>query len=51
MGHPVYTLSDPRAVILKENAMKLAAGTEFEDEFLLLDAVERLTPKVFAEVK
>ncbi|MBD5141788.1 MAG: citrate synthase [Ruminococcus sp.] len=51
MGHAVYTLSDPRAVILKENAMKLAAGTEFEDEFLLLDAVERLTPKVFAEVK
>ncbi len=51
MGHAVYTLSDPRAVILKENAMKLAAGTEFEEEFLLLDAVERLTPKVFAEVK
>ncbi|MCM1329704.1 MAG: citrate synthase [Ruminococcus sp.] len=51
MGHAVYTLSDPRAVILKENAMKLAAGTEFEAEFRLLDAVERLTPKVFAEVK
>ncbi|MCD7730822.1 MAG: citrate synthase [Oscillospiraceae bacterium] len=51
MGHAVYTLSDPRAVILKKNAMKLAAGTPFEDEFMLLDAVERLTPKVFAEVK
>ncbi|MGN0675118.1 MAG: citrate synthase [Oscillospiraceae bacterium] len=51
MGHAVYTLSDPRAVILKENAMKLAKGTEFEQEFMLLDAVERLTPEVFAEVK
>ncbi len=51
MGHAVYTLSDPRAVILKKNAMKLAAGTEFEKEFRLLDAVERLTPEIFAEVK
>ncbi len=51
MGHAIYTLSDPRAIILKQNAMKLAAGTEFEKEFQLLDAVERLTPEVFAEVK
>lgn len=51
MGHAVYTLSDPRAVILKRNAMKLAKGTEFERELYLLDAVERLTPQVFAEVK
>ena len=49
MGHAVYTLSDPRAVILKSNAMKLAKGTEFEAEFRLLDSIERLTPAVFAE--
>lgn len=49
MGHAVYTLSDPRAVILKANAMKLAEGTEFEAEFKLLDSIERLTPAVFAE--
>ena len=49
MGHAVYTLSDPRAVILKKNAMTLARGTEFEAEFGLLDSIERLTPKVFAE--
>ena len=49
MGHAVYTLSDPRAVILKSNAMKLAEGTDFEREFRLLNSVERLTPKVFAE--
>ena len=51
MGHAVYTLSDPRAVILKENAKKLAKGTEFEAEFDLLETVERLTPQLFAEVK
>lgn len=49
MGHAVYTLSDPRAVILKENAMNLAKGTEFEAEFRLLNTIERLTPSVFAE--
>ena len=49
MGHAVYTLSDPRAVILKENAMNLAKGTEFEAEFRLLDLIERLTPTVFSE--
>jgi len=49
MGHAVYTLSDPRAVILKENAMKLAKGSELEAEFRLLDTIERLTPSVFAE--
>lgn len=49
MGHAVYTLSDPRAVILKENAMNLAKGTEFEAEFRLLDTIERLTPAVFTE--
>ena len=49
MGHAVYTLSDPRAKILKANAMKLAKGTEFEKEFLLLDSIERLTPGVFAD--
>ncbi len=51
MGHAVYTLSDPRAVILKANAKKLAEGTEFEREFRLLETVERITPHLFAEVK
>ena len=51
MGHAVYTLSDPRAVILKANAKKLADGTEYEDEFKLLESIERLTPQLFAEKK
>ncbi|MDD6857126.1 citrate/2-methylcitrate synthase [Lachnospiraceae bacterium HCP1S3_C3] len=51
MGHAVYTLSDPRACILKESAEKLAKGTEFEAELNLIETVERIAPEVFAEVK
>ncbi|MGN0641863.1 MAG: citrate/2-methylcitrate synthase [Huintestinicola sp.] len=51
MGHAVYTLSDPRAVILKAHAKEMAQGTEFEPQFRLLDTIERLTPELFAEVK
>ena len=51
MGHAVYTLSDPRAVILKKYAGKMAKGTEFEKEFHLLESIERLTPEVFREVR
>ena len=49
MGHAVYTKSDPRARVLKQNAMKLARGTDYEGEFRLLDAVERLAPDVLRE--
>ncbi|MFA5659168.1 MAG: citrate synthase, partial [Oscillospiraceae bacterium] len=51
MGHAVYTLSDPRAVILKKYAMDMARGTELEAEFKLLQMVERLTPRLFSEIK
>ncbi|MGN8897908.1 citrate/2-methylcitrate synthase [Flavonifractor sp. HCP28S3_F3] len=51
MGHAIYTLSDPRAVILKRFAKKLAATKGMEDEFALYEAVERLTPEVLLSVK
>lgn len=51
MGHAVYTISDPRAVILKKKAFELAKGKEIEREFKLLETIERLTPQVFKEVK
>ncbi len=51
MGHAVYTLSDPRAVILKKNAEKMAIGTEFEAEYRLLNLIEKLTPKLMKAVK
>ena len=51
MGHAVYTLSDPRAVILKRKAFNLAKGKDIEAEFRLLDTIKRLTPELFKEVK
>ena len=48
MGHAVYTLSDPRAVILKQYAYDLAEQKGFGDEFRLLERIERLTQEVFA---
>ena len=51
MGHAVYTLSDPRAVICKRYARQLAQGTEYQPEFELIETIERLTPELFAEVK
>jgi len=51
MGHAVYTISDPRAVLLKKYAMSLAEKKGYLDDFVLMDTVERLTPEIFAEVK
>ena len=51
MGHAVYTLSDPRAVILRDSAQKLAEKEGMLDEFELLKSVERLAPEVFLEKK
>ena len=48
MGHAVYTMSDPRAKILKANVKPLAVAKGYEDEFALLDAVERLTPDLMS---
>ncbi|MBO5230120.1 MAG: citrate synthase [Clostridia bacterium] len=47
MGHAVYTLSDPRAKILKQKAAEFAVNIEFEDEFILLSLIEQLTPEIF----
>lgn len=51
LGHAVYTLSDPRTILLKEKAHALAKEKGREKEFLLYDAVERIGPEVFAEKK
>lgn len=51
MGHAVYTKSDPRAVILKESARKLAFEKGFEREFKTLENIELLTSEVFSEIK
>ena len=51
MGHAVYTISDQRALILRENARELAYEKGVEDEFDLLCLVEKLGPEVFAQEK
>ena len=51
IGHAVYTISDPRAVILKQRAAELAQRTGHEKEFVLYDKVERLAPVAFREIK
>ena len=51
MGHAIYTLSDPRAVILKKFAKEVAAKKGMLEEFELFEAVERLSPEVFATEK
>ncbi len=51
MGHAVYTLSDPRQIILKREASKLAVEKGFGDEFRALELIEKLTPEIFASEK
>jgi len=52
MGHAIYTLSDPRAIIIKEKCREvLNDNPEFLPEFRLYELVEKLTPEVFAKVK
>lgn len=51
MGHAIYTLSDPRAVIFKKHAKLLAKEKGMEKELGLYLLIEELAPKVFAEIK
>ena len=49
MGHAVYTLSDPREVILKKFARKLAEEKGLMKEFALYELVERLAGRLVME--
>lgn len=49
MGHAVYTLSDPREVILKKFARKLAQEKGMMEEFALYELVERLGSRLVME--
>lgn len=51
MGHAVYTISDPRAVILKKKAYELAKEKGQLEEFELFINVEKLTKEVGKELK
>lgn len=49
MGHAVYTISDPREVLLKAKAKELAKEKGCLEEFNLYDTIERLAPKVIGK--
>ena len=51
MGHAVYTISDPRAQILKRFTERLAKAKGLEEEYDLYSRVERLAPEVIGEKK
>ncbi len=50
MGHAVYTISDPRAQLLKAKAEKLAKEKGRMDEMRLYEAVEALAPEIIQKV-
>ena len=50
MGHAIYTLSDPRAVILKSKAAALAREKGYDTKLALYQLVEKLSPQAFQRV-
>lgn len=51
LGHAVYTLSDPRAVIFKEEAKKYAEIKGATKEFELFEKVARISQELFMKRK
>ncbi len=51
IGHAIYTLSDPRAVLLKSKARELAIEKDRLDEFNFYDLVERTAIRIFKEFR
>ena len=50
MGHAIYTVSDPRAVILRTKAAALAEEKGYGEKLRLYETVERLAPAAFQRV-
>lgn len=48
IGHAVYSISDPRAVIFKGYVAELAKDKGLENEFALYSKVEKLAPEIIA---
>ncbi len=49
LGHAIYTISDPRAILLKEMARKLADSKGLEEDFALFEFIENNGPLIYAE--
>jgi citrate synthase len=48
-GHAVYTISDPRAILLRDKAAELAKEKGCEEEFNLYRTIENLAPGILYE--
>ena len=48
MGHAVYSLSDPRALIFRDSVANLAKEKGLQKEFALYSMIEELAPQVIA---
>ena len=51
LGHPIYTLSDPRAVMIKKYARSMAEEKGRTDEFRFMETVERIGIELLMEKK
>lgn len=51
LGHAVYTISDPRAKLLKKKARQLAEEKGRLDEYVLYEMIEKLAPHIFYNYK
>ncbi len=49
VGHPFYSISDPRALEFKKYVKELAHEKSMQDEFALYELVEEIAPKIIAE--
>ncbi|MCR5271870.1 MAG: citrate/2-methylcitrate synthase [Lachnospiraceae bacterium] len=49
MGHAIYSVSDPRAILFREFVKRLSEEKGQQKEFALYSAVERLAPQVISE--
>ena len=49
MGHAVYSVSDPRAAILRRAVKALSIEKKMEKEYALYNKIERLAPEVIAK--
>jgi citrate synthase len=51
IGHAVYSVSDPRAVIFKEHVEKLAKENGLENEYNLYSKIEKLAPEIVGKIR
>ena len=49
MGHAIYSVSDPRARVLRKFVEKLATEKHLDDEFELYASIEKMAPEIIAE--